>query len=199
MAVDLFFLPDQKSGKAASRGRADLSFLPDLAAKPDLSFLPDKPVDLDFLPDQVEPMVPGLFGTRVLENNKVLGVARMPAEGARKLSKFLFKYVPEPSTPSVGLNAVINTPKTLAEIGAEFGSSYLDPETLIAGGLGKGAQLFGKTKVAAKVLPKVGKFLGKQFPVVKKALTYDLANIPGVKPTVDFLKRNFTYKGLKPQ
>lgn len=144
----------------------DFSTLPD--KKIDFSSLPDKSIDFSTLPDKRK-VTTGLFGTSIGEESDLLRKARIPAEMARSGLNQMIDVIPEPQTPSVAKNVLYNIPKTALQIGAEFSSSMLDPETAMVAGAGKVISPI----VKSPLVKEIGGVIGKRIPdPVKRLFTY---------------------------
>lgn len=99
---------------------------------------------------------PGLFGSSLGKDKKIMATARVPSQVAKGISIAMMDAI-EPETSSVPLNAAIRFPQTLASIGAEGVASTLSPESVAVGGALKSVQL-AKTPIKA-----TGKAIGSGF------------------------------------
>lgn len=86
------------------------------------------------------PVTSGIFGTSAGENSELLRKARVPSDMVRMGGKMV-KDSFDPKFQSVPLNAAVNLPGTLVDIGAEGIASTLSPENVMVGGVLKGAQM----------------------------------------------------------
>lgn len=115
------------------------------------------------------PKTTGLFGTHIGENSELLRQSRIPANKSREGLKKITDAIPDAETSSFSGNALLNTPKVLAEIGSELSASMLDPETVIVAGAGKALKPVLASPIVKKGVAKAAEVVPEG---VKRVLSY---------------------------
>lgn len=167
------FTPDEGDGKFTATS--------ELKAAPLTSFQPD------------QRQTHGLFGTSFgtarnpfpfmnpETSEAALVASREPGRLSRQGLKMGTDLIPDAQTPSFWKNIILNTPKTVGEVGAEFSASMLDPESLLTMGADK-AGLFKLVGKGLKAFSPIVDNVAETFPTASKAI-----------------KRAFTYRFGQPK
>lgn len=83
----------------------------------------------------------GLFGTKYGEHSKAVKFLRDAAATSKQGLRSITNLIPDAKTRSVPLNIILNTPKTVAEIGSDLSADVLQPESILTAGALEGANV----------------------------------------------------------
>lgn len=189
MAEDFGFIPDEEPKDTLGFipdeiGDDPSGFIPDRTEEPDdFGFVQDKelipePAELKFQPFIGTGATPPAVGFDVFTREpkailddflKARAILAIPSEKSKEGLKMLSDLIPDPETKSTLLNVALGTPKTVAEIGAEFASAFIHPDTIaLVGGL-RGVSLVAKTPGGKQAISEVVKAIPEK---IRRGFTY---------------------------